>query len=294
VSGERLPYEKQASYLDHDVCSSDEESEESGSEDEKDSTELQMRARSLKTLLAELYRLSFKIRTRNVRGNVSRALAFRHLDEDSGIDLFSVYEELDRRHVFEYLSSIRPADEADKALSGSSDNSGKASAAWPTLNNLAVDLLAERPLMVFGHTTNDFLAYRQAKANTNRRRHFAYWRRHALKLSNDRELPASLPDIPDRPAVTRFVTLPELTLPLPNRVEPTIISGTEATRLDLKVEDTLETETVISYATTVFGLEGDSVELPAPPSAAATQPEFLCDICHVVCPSKQGRGREWR
>jgi hypothetical protein len=215
-----------------------------------------MRARSVKTLLAELYRLSFKIRNKNVRGNNSKALAFRYLDKDSGVDLFSVYEELDRRYVFEHLYSIRPADETDKILSAGSDDSGKASAVWPTLDNLAVDLLAERPLVVFGHICNEFLACRLARANTARRRYFVYWRRHALKLSTNCE-PIAAPNIPCRLVVTRTVTLPEPTLPLPTRIGLTIISGTEATRSDPKVEVSLDTETIILYATTVFGLEGD-------------------------------------
>ncbi|KAF2271108.1 hypothetical protein CC78DRAFT_484840, partial [Lojkania enalia] len=73
-----------------------------------------------------------------------------------------------------------------------------------------------------------------------------------------------------------------------------ILSGTEATGFNQKIEERLETETVVSYATTSHGLDGEAIELPPPPSDASSKDEFICPYCHVVCPSHQGRGKAWR
>lgn len=268
-------------------------------ESEDEMTELEMRAQSLQSLLADLYRLLFKIRNTASRRIGSKALAFKQFDKETGIDIFSVYEELDRRHVDEHLSSIRRKGATEKLLSIQDRSEETVNAQWPALDERCVNMLAKQLVEPFPNMKKDFLARRLALANTHRRQHFAYWQRHALKLSEYHEPitkvtnPDSLGATPSKdPSPNLSATRPGL-YPL-NEITPTIVSGTDATNLDPKIEDKLDTETVISYATTAYGPEGDTVNLPLPPPDAATKSEFLCPICHVVCPSKQGTQKGWR
>jgi hypothetical protein len=308
VSGQRLPFEQHTRSFDNDDTlsnegSADESDGESDGGSDNEMTELGMRAQSLQSLLTDLYRLSFKIRNTNLRGNASKALAFKQFDEESGINIFSVYEELDRRHIHEYLSSIRQTEGIKKDLSVKDNVSQTANAQWPDLDENTITLLVKQPIKTFFNLENDIFARRLALANTHRRQFLAYWRRHALKLSNDHEgslgteLPGPLGAIEAEDSLLSGQLLPVLNKPglSPfSQIASTIISGTDATRFDPKNEDRLDTDTIISYATTACGIEGDAVGLPPPPPDAATKSEFLCQICHVVCPSKEGKRKEWR
>ena len=297
ISGQRLPFEKQTwSYDDDDSLPSEGsvDGNDGDSDSDNDMTELEMRAQSLHSLLADLYRLSSKIRNTTSRGIGSKALAFKQFNEETDVNIFSVYEDLDRRHVYEHLSSIRRKEAAEKDMSVQDNVEQTGNAQWPALNESCVEMLAKQPVVTFPNMEKDFLASRLAIANTHRRQYFAYWQKHALKLSKDHSFSTNTePSNPLR-ATLSMDPLPSRRLSPFNQIAPTIVSGTDTTRFDLKVEDNLDIETVISYATTVYSLGGDAVELPPPPPEAATKSEFLCQICHVECPSKQGKQKGWR
>ena len=304
VSGQRLPFEQQTQPSDNnDTLNNEGSVDGSDSESDDEMTELGMRAQSLQSLLADLYRLSFKIRNTPLKGNGSKALAFKQFDKESGVNVFSVYEELDRRHIYEHLSSIRQTEGAKNNLSVQDDIGQTMNARWPALEEHTIELLAKQAIETFPNLEDAFFARRLALANTHRRQYFAYWRRHVLKLSNDREyLPAAESSGPLKSTPSEDPMQSGRLLPVPNkpslspfdRISSTIILGTNATRFDPKMEDKLDTETIISYATTAYGIRGNAIRLPSPPPDAATQSEFLCQICYVVCPSKQGKGKEWR
>lgn len=80
----------------------------------------------------------------------------------------------------------------------------------------------------------------------------------------------------------------------PSITERSIISGTEASRYDRKLDDMLETQFVISYASTSFDVYGNVVDLPLPPAEAAQGMAFFCPHCGILCPSRHGKDRAWR
>ncbi|KAH7411569.1 hypothetical protein DE146DRAFT_640763 [Phaeosphaeria sp. MPI-PUGE-AT-0046c] len=295
ITGERLPFEMQ-NRLQEDHNNSD-SSDYTESEDDEDSAELEIRTKTLETLLAELYRLSFKIRNTRFRGTASKAAALKSVDRDSGIDVFSIYKHLDRQHVFEHLSSIRGKQQVSTGgtyTQNPIDN--EANLRWPSVAESDHQMLVRHPISTYITFRNDVLAQRLAAANTRRRQCFAYWRRHALKLAVEREFsvttksPKKLEPVVNslEPLVIKDV------LRTPSQAAPTVLSGTNATTIHPDVQDALDTETVFSYATTAYGMEGDTITFPPPPVQDAGQIEFLCPLCHVVCPSKQGQGKEWR
>lgn len=297
ISGHRLPYEKQPQPLDGDDSLDDETFDENDSGSESNMTELEMRSQSLQYLLRDLYRLLFTIRNTTSRGNSSKALSFTQYDRETGVNIFSVYETFDRRHLYEHMSHIRKQQKVEANIPIRIESNETANTNWPDLDERLVGTLTKHPLDEFW-AANDFLTLRLASANTRRRQHFAYWQRHALKLTKDH-------DIEFHPETSESSRKPPLhKLPLSgqakfslspfDQIAPTIISGTEATRFDPVNEDNLDTATVISYATTAYGPGGNSVELPSPPSYTPAHHEFLCPLCHVVCPSKYAKNKEWR
>jgi hypothetical protein len=149
----RLPLEEQP----RTKSQSDDEDSSESSQDEADGnsspvrrTELAQHLSTITAVMADLYKLSFKIRSPSSRSMAVKAMLYKEVDKETGVDLFSVYSESDRRHVEESLKELRK-DRASPQLEGQRDY--------------------------------QFLVDRLSKAVTNRRRYFRYWRRHATKLA---------------------------------------------------------------------------------------------------------------
>jgi hypothetical protein len=239
--------------------------------------------------MKHLYRLSFKIRNTRYRSLTEKALLLKKEDPKTGKDLFSAYAIFDRRHVQELLDHLRGGPSSKEfALEPARDP-----------NHDFVDVLDTADLLL---DSDNFLLDRLAKATTNRRRYFAYWQRHALKLSHVTDEPApqqsaSSPTTPVKP--TESVSKPRTTLPtlgnlIPTLGPKTVVSGTDLSMYNRNLDDQLDTETVISYATTAYDVDGKSPKLPPLPPDMAGKSEFVCPYCWVACPSRQGKGKSWQ
>ncbi|KAL4782603.1 hypothetical protein BJX76DRAFT_358759 [Aspergillus varians] len=246
--------------------------DDSASDD--DSTELAECRLGIHDTIAYLYRLSLKIRNASYRSLSTKALSLRELDPETGEDLFSCYAAFDFQHVVESLQRLRgqpaPPGMASLLLASTGKDSGTA-----------------------------FLVDRLSRAITNRRRHFAYWRKNALKLSHSNlsissEQPTEgvtgalhLQDPSDQLKVTDMQEQP-----MPGSELRTVISGTKISKYQCNLDAKLDSQSTISYATTAQDAEGKTVNFPPPPLDASSCAEFVCPYCYVACPSQQGKGKE--
>jgi hypothetical protein len=245
----------------------DDDSDDTSSE--SDMKELNGRFLEIEDVIENLYKLSFKIRNTKYRSLTTKAVSITEIDPDTEQDLFSAYANFDFQHVLESLDHLRiPAKQKVPEISE--------------------------------HSSDDFLINRLAKAITNRRRYFAYWQRHALKLSSitdEQVFEQLIPSLIASVKVGVRELQPTLPAPLSRLLLPgpkPTLSGTEFSKYDRDMDAQVDSESVISYATTAYDVDGKSPELPLPPSDAASKEEFLCPYCWVVCPSRQGRGKSWR
>lgn len=252
----RLPWEQQPA---QDPQSDDEDDVSDSSDDDSSlnpnktrRTELGLHLSTIAAVIADLYKLSFKIRAPSSRTIPLKAALYKEIDNETGVDIFSTYSLYDRSHVEESLRQIRKG-----RLSSQSD--------------LQLEY--------------QFLTDRLAKAITNRRRYFRYWSRHAQKLAENEEDYELMQKKPSQSITSK---------PAVSMASRTILSGTEATRYDRKVDNQLETKSIISYATTAYDLNGDTVNLPPAPSLSAMQAEFTCVYCCVTCPARHAKGKSWR
>lgn len=71
------------------------------------------------------------------------------------------------------------------------------------------------------------------------------------------------------------------------------ISATDISKYRRSLDDKLDSQTFISFATTAKDTDGNSVDLPPPPADASSKPEFVCNYCWVVCPSRESNGGEF-
>ncbi|KAH0551800.1 hypothetical protein GP486_006983, partial [Trichoglossum hirsutum] len=257
--------------------------EESDTGDENNG-ELVERQSEIQDTIAHLYRLSFKMRNASHRSLSIKALSIKVVDLETGEDLFSGYASFDYQYVLESLQQLRRVPQP-----------------------LTPDLQPVRRV-------NDipaFLLERLSTAITNRRRYFAYWQRHALKLSRIIDEPVA----PQKNPITsremkheellagpmmqprdqdRLNVFPNRASLMPISGPKTMISGTDISKYQGNLDNRIDTQTVLSYATTAKDIEGNPVNLPPPPADASSKPEFVCPYCWVACPSRQGKGKSWQ
>ncbi|KAJ5521105.1 hypothetical protein N7463_001558 [Penicillium fimorum] len=286
TTGLRLPYEQSGDISQGPDENIEDSSDSSDSDSDMETAELAERLDEVKDIMEHLYRLSFKIRNTKHRSLTKKALLMKEEDPQTGKDLFSSYAIFDHRHVQELLDHLRLHPLSNEF------------AAEPTRDpkHGSFDVLdAEDHLL----HSDDFLRDRLAKATTNRRRYFAYWRRHALKLSNvtnEQVLPQNFTTLmkPTQP-VSKHPITPSISGNVELTPGPkTMLSGTDFSMYNRGLDDHLDTDTVISYATTAYDVDGNSSELPPPPADAAGKSEFVCPYCWVACPSRQGKGKSWQ
>lgn len=254
---------------------------------ESDRGELAERLNEINDILNYLHRLSFKIRNTKYRAVSKKALLLNNEDPETGKDLFSAYAIFDRRHIQESLDHLRGCPSPKEFASEPARNP----------NDCLADILDTEAQP----ENDDFLLDRLAKATTNRRKYFAYWQRHALKLSAVTYQPVFQPMVPNPANLENHkesISKPQTNAPISDNLlsapgPRTTVSGTDFSLYARNPDDQLDTETAISYTTTVYDVDGKSPELPLPPPAATDKPEFICPYCWVTCPSRQGKGKSW-
>ncbi|RDW59873.1 hypothetical protein BP6252_12960 [Coleophoma cylindrospora] len=281
ASGARLPLER---LPEPDYSSDSSSDDESGTEDEDvpKSTELSQHMLTVKDILADLFKLSFVIRNAATRTRSLNPTLYKEIDEETKVDKFAAYSSYDYNHVLESFKQLRKdvAQQMSRPLPENDEDGLK----------------------------GVYLIERLAMTITMRRRALRYWQRHAKKLSVIRGGPSgdseeALMDPTSfstgiatgnnadhflQPSVENGHNVAQSVM------EKSVLSGTEATRYDSKLDISLDTQSVISYASTAFGSHGNIVDLPPAPVAASNGTEFLCPYCGIVCAANHGQGRAWK
>lgn len=280
ANGSRLPLEKlpKPEYLSND---SSEDESEIENEDRVFATELSQHMLTVIDILADLYKLSFRIRNAATRTKSLKPILYKEIDEETRVDKFEEYAYYDRNHVLETFKQLRK-DAAER------------------MSKILFETSEEEP-------EGMYLVERLAITITKRRRALCYWQRHAKKLldasdvlKGDNEAVHALPQSSSVPkGGIAHLNAGQLrqrhqSVAASSVVEQSILSGTEATRYDPKLDDSLDTQSVISYASTAFDVHGNTVDLPPAPVAASRESEFVCPYCGIVCPSRHGKKHAWR
>ena len=275
---EKLPIPEYASeeFSASDSEDDSDEDEDDDTPDEQTATELGQHVLTVSEILADLYKLSFKIRNSATRPKSTRPTLYKEVDEETQIDKFETFAGFDRKHVEESFKQLRMETAASQKIIAPSKSSEE-------------------------QESGVFLIDRLAETITKRRRMLRYWQRHSEKLS-------------DTPEVVNEVVLEEKMLeirganegqllelpksvgkmPAPSFKQQTIFSGTEASKYDPKFDGMLDAQSVITYMSEAFDLEGNIVALPPPPIEASTATEFLCPYCGIICPSRHAEDLAWR
>lgn len=310
ISGARPPYEQQIRSTSRTLDGSNGSGDEYDSDDSEDTTELQMRSSSIHDILANLNKLSFKIRNPALRTQHTKATTYREMvstnteekydtppktiNGDANLDLA---QWLDQIHVSE-----KPDGDSFMVLETSP---------------LLYDLPAEKPLLgavddfmdVFDqyavhdeqhmgelfrtstsseHAERNPILIRLTHAITNRRRAGRYWTLHAEKLSSGISVPNmrsavihreenEIPrDTTERRTTPSFVRGPT-SVAAPSTAYPeTEVSNNYDKRLD-SVSDS---QSVVSYASTTWDDQGRGLVFPPEPRTATSGLDFVRSTIH--------------
>ena len=271
-----MPLEKllTSEYLS-DLSSEDES--EAGNEDQGPSTELEQHMLTIISILADLYKLSFKMRNPAIRKQSLKPILYKETDEETNLDTLAEYAHYDLNHIVESFTQLRR--ETAEQMSSISPETSEAQEGMYLVERLAVTI-------------------------NNRRRALRYWQRHAKKLAAKTDAPEVGAIFPlPQSSPTQLCVKPALNADqFPQRMQPaahltapsSILSGTEATTYDRALDSCVDTQSVISYVSTAIDVHGNVVDIPNAPFEASIKSEFLCPYCGIVCPSREGTKRTWR
>lgn len=194
------------------------------------------------------------------------------VDDDTRVSVFASYEKYDRQFVEDSLSHLRKHFKIEPHQH--SPNT----------------IPQERPQWT------DDLVERLAKNTTTRRRILRYWQRHAEKLAHvDEEKVNEDNGKEEHEKIKRLqeaVSRDSRTI-MSGSERPTT-TGTEATTYNPVYDSIPDTVSVISFASTSFDMEGNTIEIPPMASSLLQLPEFVCPYCRILIPSREGTGNAWK
>ncbi|KAK2053279.1 hypothetical protein LY76DRAFT_609253 [Colletotrichum caudatum] len=242
VRGSRKPFEESLTSDDEQEHLWRDSDADSSSDDEdgiNTRTELGQNTVAIRQIVSDLFKLSFQIRNPATR--------------------------FDRSHIEEafYVAVHHTSPTYDSRAESNADKTS------PPLK------VHDRPITAPEEIQRDFLIDRWSRALTNRRRYFAYWKNHAMKLA--REDKGKAPDVakseqegwikPQSAAIPGPITALVATVVTPaaaasSLAGKSIHSGTEASTYNLKLDDEIDASSVVSYASTAYDIDGTVADLP--------------------------------
>ena len=211
---------------------------------------------NIRLIIDRLYKLAFQIRNPATRMGLSKARDYRDVDQETGVDIMDCYAFFDLRHLVEKAAQYgnKSRDECE----------------------------------------SNYLIQRLARANTDRRRQFAYWRRHKLKLDKAEKAVARNP----RNKVNAQVRVSLTLLKSHQGSEKNTLSGpSTATRLDeinVNPTDTSSAYTSSSHGTLFKEDDQDTIKIPPLPEKYCSGYAFECPYCYVLCSKRVSKTMAWQ
>ncbi|ELR10333.1 hypothetical protein GMDG_04715 [Pseudogymnoascus destructans 20631-21] len=288
LSCARLPYEAQISLRaaghvddsDTSSLSSDSESSSDSSSDSDDEklapSELRRRVSALSNINDNFYRLSRSIRAPASHSRLLKALSYKLIDKESGVDVVQQFAPVDLAFTKDLFSQLRR-------------NAQDQYANCPTLDDGDLAMIK-----------------RLAQGITCRRQQFLYWKHHRKKLGFYAEkeilkIPKPAPTVHLKGDEMReSVAGPRASLPVIGKAQTesyrpkTTLTETTATLFIAPTNVPDGNQSVTSYATTARGLDGSRIEFPKLPKDIKKGKDFECPYCLMICPPHYQMPRAWR
>ncbi|KAF4630909.1 hypothetical protein G7Y89_g7224 [Cudoniella acicularis] len=279
-------------------------------------TELEQRYLSIVDINDSLYKISRIIRGSALETRGSKALSYKKVDDETGIDLFSKVPIVDEHTGLGMCSFLPAADLAyiidnihqlrleisrqEQAYTVPKDSS------HVTLKQNSADplLLSIEEEDSISNLRRDPLVLRLAQSITTRRQRFQYWARHRSKLGMDADINDLAPPKIGQKDMGQSKSQRQSNVSAPSGShskarmlgKTNVLSETTATAVgEMEFNPRLDSSQYsISVASTSRGIDGAKVELPPPPKSCITDRDFECPYCFIICPARYQKPRAWR
>ncbi|KAM3066646.1 hypothetical protein ACMFMG_002358 [Clarireedia jacksonii] len=265
-----------------------------GDQDSNVDSDLDLLLDSIKEPIDCLYKLSPKIRNSS-RFGLAKAQTYQQIDETTSVDLFSTFECYD----YDYISSLVLQYHEDIYYKLTTPDTklmippGEVGYKAGTINqgDFVALLISRYPLSLPENIKNYLRRF--SKANTQRRRQFAYWRDHQPDLSQYTSAFGKVLDISE-------VAMQD-TSHLEPHTETVSLSGKSAAKnrsnihsVHANMMEHLVTAEHRFYSSKKWNLDAYMVRFPDPPRPESTEGFYQCPLCFKYYPVDVLKRDSWR
>lgn len=247
---------------------------ENDSDDDSDDDDiLKTLLESIKDIIDRLFRIATRLRSPESRLRSSRAQNFQILDD--GVDLFKCYQKFDNDFVSSLFQHYRKGCKIS--------NTDEQAASPDGSSKLSID-----------DGSSTYLIERIALANMVRRRQFAYWKHHRLKLEKHTQIALESRKVPKTIEVTGLLSTPIGLAPIVPTQAMTISTATQLPQQNQVLDDLVSLASLSEYMPSSAGEHSDAVIFPPPPQVAAESKFFECPYCFTTCAKKTSNVKAWQ
>lgn len=246
--------------------------------DYEDDSEVGTIFQTTTNIIDRLYKLAIKIRNPKTRLATSRAVTFKKVDEDTGIDLIQEFVRADTCHVEELFWDHRRVEIEDP---GRLPEERRDCERRP------------RELIEADHQ----IISRLVRANIRRRQQFGYWRRHRSKNAQEtaRVLKTSNPPV-ESSYLSRLIpkhepSISEQQSRIFSRPSTATYLHTSAT---INISDDASTMSVRTLIPNARNIQDEQADVPRPPISLKGTKHFQCPYCFTLCSQSTLKDEAWR
>ncbi|PQE07748.1 meiosis-specific serine threonine- kinase mek1 protein [Rutstroemia sp. NJR-2017a BVV2] len=256
---------------------------------------------SIKEPIDCLYKLSTRIRNPAIRLGSIKAQNHQQLDEDTRVDLFDVFKNLDYDHISSLFRQYRNPKNSNRAdldhdtkiptTDRPEGNPHKIDDAVHASSSKDQARLSEN---------SEALIRRFSRANVRRRQQFAYWKKHQSNLHKStrrftdatRLLRFSEEEATTDQARTGDRIIPVLKVAGFSAESVTTATNINPSRVDLT--DDKSTTSISEYVPSAWEPNKDVLQFPDPPLHPSADKFFECPVCATICSTDVLRPKAWR
>lgn len=246
--------------------------------DYEDDSEVGTIFKAVTDIIDRLYKLAIKIRNPKTRLATSKAVTFKKVDEDTGIDLIQEFMWADTRHIQELFWDHRRVDIEDPGRLEEERRDRE-----------------RRPRELI--EADDQIISRLVRANIRRRQQFGYWRRHRSKNAQET---ARILKTSNRPVEKSYASrlLSEHAPSISEQHSKVFSRPSTATHLHtpatINFSDDASTMSVRTLIPNARNIQDEQTDVPQPASSLKGTKHFQCPYCFTLCSQSTLKDEAWR
>ncbi|CCD46248.1 similar to transcription factor Zn, C2H2 [Botrytis cinerea T4] len=253
---------------------------------------------SVRDIIDRLYKLSTWIRNPSSRTGSTKAQTYQQIDQDSGVNLFDIFESFDYDYVSSLFSKYRARIDTQECICSNDTVSISTGESQIRPNHVpeTVEIDQSYDKSKLSCDLESFLIRRIAHGNVRRRQQFAYWRKHRNKLAQQSSAEMRLFENSKEPISSQGrieQQVDRVTAPIALLAQ-SITTASHLNTRQLEPFDNRSTASVSEYAPSSWQPGKEVLGFPDPPSREPGHKYFECPFCFTLCPISILAPKAWK